>query len=348
MMKEKAGIEFRPDRTFIIAELSANHGGSKSKAIETIEAAAEAGADAIKLQTYRADTITLDSDEPEFQIRGGLWDGRRLYDLYDEAHTPWEWHADLFSAARRAGIPAFSSAFDVTAVDFLEELNVPAHKIASFEVTDIGLVERIASTQKPIIMSTGMATLSEIDVAVRAIRRTWSVDHGLVLLKCVSAYPAPPSSMNLKTIPNLSQAFGVLAGLSDHTLGISVPVAAVALGARVIEKHFILRRSDGGPDSTFSVEPGEWAEMVEAVRVTEQALGEVSYGPTEAELGNLKFRRSIFIIKPLKKGERISADSVRVVRPGHGLPPAALEWVIGRRVNTDCDYGTPVTLDLID
>ena len=342
-------FELRSDRTFIIAELSANHGGDLQRAIETIELAAEAGADAIKLQTYRADTITLNSDREEFQIRDGLWAGRTLHQLYHEAHTPWEWHEDLQKAAHRVGLPMFSSPFDHTAVDFLEGLGVPAYKVASFEITDLGLIQKMASTKKPMIMSTGMSSLAEIDDAVRTIRTEWgATDYGLSILKCVSAYPAPASSMNLRTIPHLADAFGVLPGLSDHTLGISVPVAAVALGARVIEKHFIRSRTDGGPDSSFSIEPKEWADMVKAVRTIEEAVGQVSYGPTSSEEGSLRFRRSIWLTKELKAGDRITEDCIKVARPGNGLAPKNLRWVLGRRVNAACSYGTPLTLELID
>ncbi|HET6380850.1 MAG TPA: pseudaminic acid synthase, partial [candidate division Zixibacteria bacterium] len=278
-------------RTFIIAELSANHGGSLERALEIVQAAAQAGVDAVKLQTYRPDTITIEADSPPFRISSGtVWDGRTLYSLYEEAYTPWEWHEPIRDEARRLGLTWFSSPFDATAIDFLETLDVPAYKIASFEIVDIGLIRRAAATGKPMIISTGMATLSEIDEAVTAAREAGARD--IALLKCTSAYPAPPEEANLRTIPHLAAAFGVPAGLSDHTLGIAVPVAAVALGASIVEKHVTLRRSDGGPDSGFSLEPNELTEMVSAIRVAEQALGEVRYEPTPHEAASRQLRRS--------------------------------------------------------
>jgi pseudaminic acid synthase len=338
-------------RPLIIAELSANHGGNLERALRTVEAAARAGADAIKLQTYRADTLTIDCRRDEFMIKGGLWDGRNLYELYQEAHTPWEWHASLKRAASDAGIPLFSTPFDGSAVAFLEELGVPAYKIASFEIVDLELIAQVAATFRPIIMSTGMATLAEIDEAVRVIRGAWqnvrrlrgvSEEPPLCLLKCVSAYPAAPAEMNLRTIAHLGQAFGAVAGLSDHTLGTGVAVAAVALGARVIEKHFILDRADGGPDSSFSIDPGELTSLVQTVREVSDALGEVKYGPSPGEAGSVKFRRSIFFVRDVVAGEPLSRENVRVIRPGYGLPPASLPLVLGRKAASARPRGAPV------
>lgn len=336
-------------QTTIVAELSANHNGSLQKAIETIQAAAEAGADAIKIQTYTPDTMTIDCDREDFVVRGGLWDGRTLYDLYREAHTPWEWHPELKRAANDAGLPLFSTPFDLTAVDFLAELGVPAYKIASFELTDVALLCKVAERRQPIILSTGMGTLAEIDEAVRTIRVAWCAeDHGLVLLHCVSAYPAPAEQCNLATIPHLAAAFGVAAGLSDHTLGTAVSVAAVALGACLIERHFTLRRADGGPDSAFSLEPDELRALVRDVRQAEEAVGAVRYGATEAEQGNLVFRRSIYLVKDVARGERFSTENVRVIRPGYGMAPALLDRVLGRRAARDCSFGTPLTWELLE
>ncbi|MCW8138884.1 MAG: pseudaminic acid synthase, partial [Planctomycetota bacterium] len=277
--------------TFVVAELSANHHQRFDEAVELVRAAKAAGADAVKLQTYTADTMTIASERPEFRVRGGmLWDGRLLHDLYQEAYTPWEWQPKLKDLAEELGLECFSTPFDATAVEFLEAMNVPAHKVASFEVVDLPLLERIGRTGKPVIMSTGMATLAEIDEAVRTLRGAGC--PALALLKCTSAYPAPPEAANLRTIPHLAAAFGVVAGLSDHTLGTAVPVAAVALGAYVIEKHFTLSRDVPGPDSAFSLEPPEFRQMVDAVRVAEQALGAVTYGPSQHERAGLAFRRS--------------------------------------------------------
>ena len=337
-----------PQRTLIVAELSANHGGSLKKAIETIRAAAEAGADAIKIQTYTGDTMTLDCEREEYLIHGGLWGGRRLYELYQEAHTPWEWHAELKAAAAEVGLPLFSTPFDRSAVDFLEDLGVPAYKVASFEVTDLELIASIARTRKPIVMSTGMATLGEVGVAVDTVRRVWQgEDRGLVLLKCVSAYPAPPGDMNLATIPHLAEAFHVMAGLSDHTLGTEIAVASVALGARVIEKHFTLCRADSGPDSAFSIEPGELSRLVANVRSVERAIGHVSYGPTNTERPNLAFRRSLVVCAAVKAGEPFTRENLRVLRPGRGLAPSHLDLVLGRVAAADIPFGAPLTRELI-
>ncbi len=331
---------------YLIAEMSANHGHSFAKAVELVRVAKDAGADAIKLQTYTPDTMTLDSRRPEFLIgKGTLWEGRNLYELYGEAFTPWEWQPKLKAVAEELGLHCFSTPFDDSAVNFLEGMNVPAHKIASFELVDTGLLRKVAATGKPVIMSTGMATLAEIDEAVRTLREAGCTQ--LALLKCTSAYPSLPEDMNLRTIPHLAEAFGVPAGLSDHTLGIAVPVAAVALGACIIEKHLTLRRSDGGPDAAFSLEPGEFKAMVDAVRVAEGALGRVNYEATEKEAASRIFRRSLFVVKDVKAGELFTGDNVRSIRPGHGMSPKYLDEVIGRRANRDIVPGTPLSRDLM-
>jgi pseudaminic acid synthase len=331
---------------YIIAELSANHNHDFERAVQLIQAAKEAGADAIKLQTYTPDTITIDSDDPLFRSRSPLWEGRTLYDLYGEAYTPWEWQPRLKEIAVELGMDLFSTPFDFTAVDFLETMQVPAYKIASFEVVDIPLIRRIAQTGKPIIMSTGMATLGEIDEAVSAIRETGNGQ--LALLKCTSAYPAPPEEANLRTIPHLAAAFDVVAGLSDHTLGIQVPVAAVALGACIIEKHFTLARADGGPDSAFSLEPQEFAEMVAAVRVAEKALGKVHYGITAKDAESRAFRRSLFVVRDVSAGEVFTSENVRSIRPAHGLHTRYLDDVLGQHAARDIQRGTPLAWELID
>jgi len=325
---------------FIIAELSANHLQKFDNAVKLIKAAKEAGADAVKLQTYTPNTITIDCDNEYFQIKQGtLWDGKTLYQLYKEAYMPWEWQPKLKEIADEIGIDLFSTAFDPTAVDFLEEMGVPVHKVASFEIVDIPLIEKMASTGKPLIISTGMATLSEIEEAVQAARKAGTTE--IALLKCTSAYPAPPEEMNLRTIPHLAEAFGVPVGLSDHTLGIAVPVAAVALGACIVEKHFTLSRDIPGPDSAFSLEPQEFKAMVEAIRVAEKALGKVSYEVGEREAASRVFRRSLFVVKDVKAGEVFTKENVRSVRPGYGLPPKFLKEVLGRRAACDIKAGTP-------
>jgi N-acetylneuraminate synthase len=331
---------------YIIAEISANHNQHYEKAVEIIHAAKDAGANAVKLQTYTPDTITLNSNKPYFQIEGTLWDGRNLHDLYGEAYTPWEWHPKLKQVANQLGLDLFSTPFDSTAVDFLQSLEMPAYKIASFEIVDIGLIQKVARTGKPTIMSTGMATLAEIDEAVRAFHEAGGRE--LALLKCNSAYPAPPEEMNLLTIPNLAKTFGVQVGLSDHTLGIEVPVAAVALGATIIEKHFTLSRAEPGPDSAFSLEPDEFKAMVDSVRVIEKALGKISYGVTPKEAKSRVFRRSLFVAKDVKAGEVFTAENVRSVRPGHGLHTRHLNEVIGRRARHDIEAATPLSWELID
>ena len=331
---------------FIIAELSANHLQKFDNAVKLIKAAKEAGADAVKLQTYTPDTITIDCDNEYFQIKQGtLWDGKTLFQLYKEAYMPWEWQPKLKEIADEIGIDLFSTAFDPTAVDFLEEMGVPVHKVASFEIVDIPLIEKMASTGKPLIISTGMATLSEIEEAVQAARKAGTTE--IALLKCTSAYPAPPEEMNLRTIPHLAEAFGVPVGLSDHTLGIAVPVAAVALGARIVEKHFTLSRDIPGPDSAFSLEPQEFKAMVEAIRVAEKALGKVSYEVGEREAASRVFRRSLFVVKDMKAGEVFTHENVRSIRPGYGLPPKFLKEVLGRRAACDIKAGTPLEWRMI-
>ncbi|WP_419784426.1 pseudaminic acid synthase [Maridesulfovibrio sp.] len=336
-----------PDHpVYIIAEMSANHNQNFDAAVELIHIAKECGVDAIKLQTYTPDTLTLNCDNEYFKIgKGTLWEGRTLHDLYGEAMTPWEWQPKLMKIANELGLDLFSTPFDATAVDFLEEMDVPVHKIASFEIVDIPLIKKIAATGKPVIMSTGMSTLSEIDEAVSAFRKAGGKE--LLLLKCTSAYPAPPESMNLKTIQNMQQTFGLPCGLSDHSMGIEIPVAAVALGACVIEKHFIKARSDGGPDSAFSLEAPELKAMVEAIRNTEKALGRVNYQITEKENAGKIFRKSIFISTDAAEGDAVSADNIRCVRPGYGLHSRYYEELIGRKFRKAVKAGTPLSWDLV-
>jgi N-acetylneuraminate synthase len=332
--------------TYIVAELSANHNQSFEQSVALIRAAKEAGADAVKLQTYTPDTITINSDSPLFRHPAdSLWKGKTLYELYQEAYMPWEWQPKLKEIADEIGIDLFSTAFDPTAVDFLEQMGVPVHKVASFEIVDIPLIEKMARTGKPLIISTGMATLGEIEEAVQAARRAGATQ--IALLKCTSAYPAPPEEMNLRTIPHLAEAFGVPVGLSDHTLGIAVPVAAVALGACIVEKHFTLSRDIPGPDSAFSLEPHEFKAMVEAIRTVEKALGKVHYGITEQEAKSRVFRRSLFVVKDMKAGEMFTEENVRSIRPGYGLHPRHLNDVLGRRAARDIKRGTPLSWELI-
>ncbi|HEX3049197.1 MAG TPA: pseudaminic acid synthase [Aggregatilineaceae bacterium] len=328
------------EQAYIIAEMSANHNQDFEQAVRIIEAAKEAGADAIKIQTYTPDTLTIDCDNEYFRIQGTLWDGRTLYDLYGEAYTPWDWQPKLKAAANDLGMDLFSTPFDFSAVDFLETMGVPAYKIASFENIDLPLLRKVAQTGKPIIMSTGMASLSEIDESVQAIRDAGGTQ--LALLKCTSAYPAPPEDANLHTIPHMAEAFGVPVGLSDHTLGIAVPVAAVAVGACIIEKHFTLSRAAGGPDSAFSLEPGEFKAMVDAVRTAEQALGRVHYGVSPDEAKSRVFRRSLFVVQDMQAGDVFTTENVRSIRPGHGLAPKYWDEVIGRRAARDIPRGTPL------
>jgi N-acetylneuraminate synthase len=330
---------------FVVAELSANHAGSLDRALQLVHLAAAAGADAVKIQTYTADTITLDSDAECFRIKGTIWDGRRLHDLYREAHTPWDWHPTIFAEARKLGLIAFSTPFDPTAVDFLETLQVPCHKIASFELVDIGLLEKVGATRKPVILSTGMAALAEIDEAVRTLRGAGC--PALALLKCTSAYPAPAEEMNLRTIPHLAEAFGATAGLSDHTLGATAAVAAVALGAAVVEKHLCVSRSQPGPDSAFSMEPQEFREMVIAIRLAESALGRVSYDVTPREAVSRTHRRSLFVAEDIAAGEKLTERNVRSVRPADGLHPRHLRDVLGRTAVRALKKGTPLRWELL-
>jgi pseudaminic acid synthase len=332
-------------RTFFIAELSANHNHSFECAEALVRAAAEAGADAVKLQTYTADTLTIPCENDFFRIKGTLWEGRTLHDLYQEAYTPWEWTPLLMKLAEDLGIDCFSTPFDASSVDFLENCGVARYKIASFEVVDIPLLRKVAATGKPIILSTGMANLAEIDEAVRTLRTNGTDD--LTLLKCTSAYPAPPEEINLLTIPHLAQAFDCRVGLSDHTLGSAVAIAAVAVGAKVVEKHFTLSRSDGGPDSAFSMEPEEFKQMARDIRSAEKALGHVSYALTEKEKESVVFRRSLFVVKDVKQGELFTQNNVRNIRPGYGLHTRYLTQVTGRRAKRDIAAGTPLRWDLL-
>ncbi len=333
-------------RTLIIAELSANHNHKLEVALETIKAAKKAGADAIKLQTYTPDTITIDCNNEYFQInQGTLWDGQTLYGLYQTAYTPWEWHEELFECAKKEGLICFSTPFDKTAVDFLEKFNPPAYKIASFEISDIPLIEYVASKGKPMIISTGIASLSEIFEAVEACRKM--NNNQIALLKCTSAYPAQPEDANLATIQNLSDTFNVIAGLSDHTIGSTVPIAAVALGARIIEKHFILDKKIGGPDAEFSMEPKEFELMVNSIRITEKSIGNITYNISEKVLKNRKFARSLFVVKDIKTGEKFTENNIRSIRPGNGISPKYLELVKGKLAKCDLKRGTPLNWDNI-
>ena len=330
---------------YVIAEMSANHQQNFDQAVKIIHAAKAAGAHAVKLQTYTPDTMTIACDRPEFRIEGTIWEGRNLYELYGEAYTPWEWQPRLKQVANDLGLDLFSTPFDATAVDFLERMNVPAHKLASFELVDIPLIQKMARTGKPLIMSTGMASIAEIEEAVQSARQAGA--ENIVLLKCTSAYPAAAEEMNLRTIPELARHFSVPVGLSDHTMGIAAPVAAVALGACIIEKHLTLSRSEPGPDSAFSLEPHEFKEMVEAVRTAEKALGEVHFGCSAKEAGSRVFRRSLFVVQDVKRGELFTAENVRSIRPGHGLHTRHLPEVLGRHAVCDVERGTPLQWELV-
>jgi pseudaminic acid synthase len=335
------------EKAYIIAEMSANHNQDIENALSILRAAKDAGADAVKIQTYTADTLTIASAQPWFRIEGGPWAGRTLHDLYGDAYTPWDWQPRIQRAAQDLGLQFFSTPFDDSSVAFLETLDVPVYKIASFENVDQGLLATVARTGKPVIMSTGMASLAEIDEAVATLRANGCTE--LILLKCVSAYPAPGEDMNLRTIPDLSYRFGVIAGLSDHSLDLAVPITAVALGARVIEKHLCLARSAGGPDSAFSLEPREFAEMVRSVRLAEAAMGGTSYGPCSAdERKNLQFRRSLFVVEDVRAGEPFTAANVRSIRPGNGMHTRHLPEVLGRRAARDVARGTPLSRELVD
>ncbi|WP_272676971.1 pseudaminic acid synthase [Providencia huaxiensis] len=333
-------------KPYIIAELSANHNGSIDRALETIVMAKNAGADAIKLQTYTPDTMTLNCNNPDFQIEGGLWDGYNLYDLYKWAHTPYDWHKAMFAKAREIGITVFSTPFDESAVDLLEELNAPAYKIASFELTDLPLIKRVAQTGKPMIMSTGMANYDEIAEAVKTARENGC--NELVVLHCISGYPAPVEQANLATIPDIQSKFNCIVGLSDHTLGTAVSVASVVLGASLIEKHVTLSREDKGPDSAFSLEPHELKVLCEDTKSAWEAIGKASYECKPAEVANTKYRRSIYFVNPLKAGETITESDIRRVRPGFGLPPKHFEELIGKQVKIDVEFGTATSWDIIE
>jgi pseudaminic acid synthase len=335
--KRLVGAESPP---YIIAELSANHNGSIDTAHKLIEAAKSAGADAVKLQTYKPDTITLNCDRDEFRIYGGLWDGKTLYDLYQEAHMPWDWHKPLFEHAHKLGITIFSSPFDNTAIDLLEDLNTPAYKIASFEAIDLPLIKYAASTGKPMIISTGMADATEIQEAIEAAHEGGCKE--LAILHCVSGYPAPAEDYNLRTIPDMINRFGLVTGLSDHTLDNATAIASIALGASIIEKHFTLDRNGGGPDDSFSLEPSDMTALCKDAKTAWQSLGKVNYARTSSEQGNVKFRRSLYYVKDLKAGDKITKDSIRSVRPGFGLPPKFYEHLIGQAIQEDVQACFPV------
>lgn len=335
------------EQPFIIAEMSGNHNQSLERALEIVEAAAKSGAHALKIQTYTADTMTLDVENPEFKIndKDSLWNGQNLYNLYEQAYTPWEWHKPIFDRARELGMIPFSTPFDETAVDFLEELDVELYKIASFENTDIPLIKKVASTGKPMIMSTGMATVAELDEAVHAARAAGCKD--LILLKCTSTYPATPDNTNISTIPHMRDLFNVQVGLSDHTMGTGVAVASVALGATVIEKHFTLSRADGGVDAAFSMEPDEMAALVEETERAWQAMGNITYGATEKEKASLKFRRSIYVAKDIVEGEEFTKENIRVIRPGYGLAPKYYDRVLGGKASKSLEAGTPLDWEML-
>jgi pseudaminic acid synthase len=338
----RIGVEVPP---YVIAELSANHNGKLETALKIIQEAKVAGADAVKLQTYRPDTITLNCDSEDFRIHGGLWDGRTLYDLYEEAHMPWEWHAPLFEHARKLGITIFSSPFDRTAVDLLEDLNAPAYKIASFEAVDLPLIKYVASTGKPMIISTGMADLEEIQEAIDAAREGGCKE--LAILHCVSGYPAPAGDYNLRTIPDMIQRFGLVTGLSDHTLDNTTAITSVAVGSSILEKHFTLDRHGGGPDDSFSLEPQDLAALCRDLRTAWEALGRVDYGRKSSELSNVRFRRSLYIVEDVQAGEVLSHKNLRSIRPGFGVAPKHLEAFIGKLASREIKRGTPVSWDMI-
>ncbi|PRX43503.1 pseudaminic acid synthase [Salegentibacter salegens] len=331
---------------FIIAELSANHNGSLETALKTIKAAKRAGADCIKLQTYTADTMTIDSSKEDFTIKGTIWEGKNLYKLYQEAHTPWEWHKKLFKVASEEGLICFSSPFDKTAVDFLEGLDVPAYKIASFEITDIPLIEYVASQGKPVIISTGIAEQEDIELALDACKRMGNSD--IALLKCTSSYPAPIEEANMVMVKDLAERYNVISGLSDHTMGSTVPIVATAMGAKIIEKHFILDKSIGGPDASFSMDEKEFTEMVKAVREAEKALGKVDYTLTEKQKKGKDFSRSLYVVEDIKAGQLITEKNLRSIRPGFGLHPKYFKEVLGKKVDKNVEKGTAFSLDLVE
>ncbi len=337
----------KDSQTYIIAEMSGNHNMDYNRAVKIVEAAKEAGADAIKLQTYTADTITLNSDAPCFQItQGTLWDGTTLHKLYEEAYTPWEWQPKLKELANSLGMDCFSSPFDFTSVDFLEKMDVPAYKIASFEITDIPLIKKVASTGKPVIISTGIATVEDIELALKTCKEAGN--ENVILLKCSSAYPAPYESINLNTMVDMADKFGCIMGLSDHTMGSAVSIAAVAMGAKVIEKHLTLARADGGVDAAFSMEPAEFKEMVEGIRNVEKAKGIVSYDLTDKQKSQRTFSRSLFIAADIKAGDILTPENLRSVRPANGLHTKYYEELLGRKVVRDCKYGEPMSWDMVE
>ena len=335
----------KESKVFIIAELSANHNGNLEIALETIRAAKRAGADCIKLQTYTADTITIDSNKDDFIIKGTIWEGKNLYNLYNKAHTPWEWHSKLFDEAKKQGLICFSSPFDKTAVDFLEEIGVPAYKIASFEITDIPLIEYVASKGKPIIISTGIATNEDIELALDACRGMGNND--IALLKCTSSYPAPIEEANMCMVKDLAERYDVISGLSDHTIGSTVPIVATCFGAKIIEKHFILDRSIGGPDASFSMNEQEFTEMVKALREAEKAIGKVSYNLTEKQIKGKGFSRSLYVVENMKVNDVLNEENIRSIRPGYGLHPKFLKKVLGKKINIDIEKGTAFSLEMI-
>ena len=337
----------KDSKAFIIAELSANHNGSLEVAIETIKAAKRAGANCIKLQTYTQDTLTIDSKKDDFMIKGGtIWDGTNYYSLYKKAHTPWQWHKKLFDVANEEGLVCFSSPFDFTAVDFLEKLNCPAYKIASFEITDIPLIEYVAKKNKPIIISTGIAELKDIELAVNTCKK--SGNDKIILLKCTSSYPAPINEANLIMIRDLKEKFNLHTGLSDHTLGFISPVVAISLGAKVIEKHFIIDKSIGGPDSSFSLDEKEFTEMVKMIRIAESSIGKIDYNLTEKQISGRNFSRSLYVVKDVKKGDEITSENVRSIRPGYGLHPKNYHKLLGKKFKKDFKMGTRMSFDLIE
>lgn len=339
---QKIGLDHPP---YIIAELSANHNGDINRALKIIEEAKRAGANAVKLQSYTPDTITIDCDSKDFQITGGLWNGQTLYQLYQSAHLPWEWHKQLFDKAKEIGITIFSSPFDNTAVDMLEELDAPAYKIASFEAIDLPLIEYVAKTGKPIIISTGLANKKEIKEAIDTAQKAGCTQ--LVILHCVSSYPAPACEYNLATIPDMAKEFGVLTGLSDHTIDNTTAITSIALGACVIEKHVTLNRDGGGPDDSFSLEPKELTQLCHHTKTAWLARGKVNYARTESEQSNLTFRRSLYLVDDVKKGETLTEKNVRSIRPGFGLPPKYLPDILGKKINCDMSRGSPLTMDII-
>ncbi len=345
-MENNEVLNIIKERVFIIAELSANHNGSIETAIETIKAAKRAGADCIKLQTYTADTMTIDSKKPGFVIEGTIWDGKNLYELYQEAYTPYEWHEALFKAAADEGLVCFSSPFDRTAVDLLESLNVPAYKIASFEITDIPLIEYVASKGKPVIISTGIAGIEDIELAIAACKRMGN--HDIAVLKCTSSYPAPIEEANMVMVKDLGERFDVIPGLSDHTIGSTAPVVATCFGARIIEKHFILDRSVGGPDASFSMNEEEFTEMVKAIRNAEKAIGSVSYDLTEKQQNGRNFSRSLYVVKDMAEGDLFTESNVRSIRPGYGMHPKHYKEILGQKSNRAIEKGEPMDFNLID